>query len=412
MQKIILCAVVLMAGPVLARAATCDAGQYLLNGECIACAALSYCPGDDVAYACNSLYTGGLFVYTDFSMVTDATTPDGCICAFDVKTPDSEIMTQSIWRGKCADGPTEFYAVREIFCRAGYYATSRVSSRFDFYERCAPCTNEKPDNAVYSDRGQANSDFCPWKCADGYKVNTDGTACDKLCTLGYTTLNTSTGVTVPLYADKRTTPSINIGDVNGACHADLATGRATGAINVMYNGTIYHTISPTTMLQCDAGYWLDDDDVCAICTSGYYCPGDNTRISCETAILEEDGIPRPSVYTDSTTSGFKNSSRCLCRWDNLSDERRAKYTVINECYLGVQNEKTYLNYDWCRVGYYAIRPKNFGNWYYDCAACYNGPPNSHYTSYSTPSMMYAVESNCPWECDAGYVRDGDVCVSE
>ena len=70
----------------------------------------------------------------------------------------------------------------------------------------------------------------------------------------------------------------------------------------------------------------------------------------------------------------------------------------------------YTYYYWCRTGYYANDPLHRGDWYSSCSPCTNGPENSIYTGYSTPSVMYAVESNCPWQCNAGYYRDGNICM--
>ncbi len=404
--------------PTLVRAATCDAGYYLNNGECSGCPNTSYCPGDDMAYLCTDLWSGGVpnvsLNSTGHSSGANATSPDNCICAFLVTTPNDLAMTKAYYKGKCAIGPTDFYGVYIQFCRVGYYASNALNVS-SLYHECLPCTNTKPENAIYNDRGLPDSNHCPWECDEGYRINADGTACDKLCTLGYTTLNTSTGVTVPLFADKRTTPSINIGDVNGACHADLVPGRATGAINVMYNGEIYHTVSATSTLLCGPGYWLNDDGVCENCGRGYYCTGDNTRQSCMDLIPDADK-PYVTDFHDVSNGVWgagdvaQKTTDCVCGWTG-SDETRTEYYQESRCENG-RPDLTYNYYWWCRVGYYAIRPTNAYDRYYGCAACYNGPPNSHYTSYSTPSVMYAVESNCPWECDDGYVRIGDTCVAE
>ncbi len=408
--------VMLAAAPVCA--ATCDAGYYLLNDACTVCPTASYCPGDDAVHSCKKLFTGqsGVTLISEDTTINDPTSGDNCVCHFFVNTPNDESATRQFWRGKCSDGPTEYRGILLSNCRAGYYPSQYVSNSYlgHIYQECTPCTNATIENTIYTGYGTPNANDCPWACADGWRISSDGTVCDKLCTLGFTTLNTSTGVTVPLYAEKRTTPSINIGDVNGACHADLAPGRATGAINIMYNGEIYHTIAPTTEIQCDAGRYLKDDTTCVACGEKYYCPGDNSRISCEEAIPDEDKDVQHTIYEWTHNSEKTQPEQCLCTW-YLSDERRATYCMVTACYQGVPepgSDTEYLLYHNCRVGYYAIGPKNYNNWYSDCAACTNGPANSHYTSYSTPSVIYAVESNCPWECDDGYVRDGDICVAE
>ena len=63
-----------------------------------------------------------------------------------------------------------------------------------------------------------------------------------LCGAGITQLNTSGGLSVPLYADKTTNPSLHIKYNSMVCYADLEAGNATGTINVKYNNVVYHTV--------------------------------------------------------------------------------------------------------------------------------------------------------------------------
>ena len=63
-----------------------------------------------------------------------------------------------------------------------------------------------------------------------------------LCAAGITYLKTSSGVDVPIYADKVTSPALHIGYNDSVCYVDLAQGRATNAINVKYGNVIYHTV--------------------------------------------------------------------------------------------------------------------------------------------------------------------------
>lgn len=93
-------------------------------------------------------------------------------------------------------------------------------------------------------------------------------------------------------------------------------------------------------------------------------------------------------------------SDCMCSW-YYGDAGRSQYLIQYYCIDGPIGTQLNL-YSWCRTGYYAINPQNFNTWYSGCALCTNGPVNSHYTSYCTPSVMYAVEDNCPWECNDGY----------
>lgn len=62
------------------------------------------------------------------------------------------------------------------------------------------------------------------------------------CTAGVTTIRTGTGVVVPLWAEKSTQPSLCVKYNDMVCYADLEVGTATEAININYNGVIYHTV--------------------------------------------------------------------------------------------------------------------------------------------------------------------------
>ncbi len=79
-------------------------------------------------------------------------------------------------------------------------------------------------------------------CNSGYNKTFSG-VCALTCTGGVTTLRTGTGVIVPLYAEKLTTPAINIRTTGGQmCYANLAEGTGDSAINVKYGDATYHTV--------------------------------------------------------------------------------------------------------------------------------------------------------------------------
>ncbi len=63
-----------------------------------------------------------------------------------------------------------------------------------------------------------------------------------LCGAGLTQIKTSGGLSIPLYADKLTSPSIHVRYNNVTCYADLESGRASDAINLGVGGVIYHTV--------------------------------------------------------------------------------------------------------------------------------------------------------------------------
>ena len=67
-------------------------------------------------------------------------------------------------------------------------------------------------------------------------------ASDKVaCESGISNIKTSAGVIVPLYAEKYTEPALAVRYNGLVCYANLAAGQSVGAINVRYNGAVYHT---------------------------------------------------------------------------------------------------------------------------------------------------------------------------
>ncbi len=62
------------------------------------------------------------------------------------------------------------------------------------------------------------------------------------CAAGITTLRTGTGVSISLWAERGTEPSLCVKYNDMVCYANLEVGQATGAINVRYNDLVYHTV--------------------------------------------------------------------------------------------------------------------------------------------------------------------------
>ena len=79
-------------------------------------------------------------------------------------------------------------------------------------------------------------------CADGDSVCWVVERLRELCGVGVTQLKTSVGVSVPIYSDRATTPSLCISYNNITCYVDLESGGAANSINVKYNGAVYHTV--------------------------------------------------------------------------------------------------------------------------------------------------------------------------
>ncbi len=130
--------------------------------------------------------------------------------------------------GEFIAGPSCPY---QLQCEIGYYCVNGV--RHD-------CTN-KPNNSSYTTAGWTTPE-CPWECDGGYGKTFENT-CNTLCPFGATSLRTDTGVNVPLFSSRNTTPAINVKINNNICYADLVPGTSTGAINIEYNGQMYHTVN-------------------------------------------------------------------------------------------------------------------------------------------------------------------------
>lgn len=114
----------------------------------------------------------------------------------------------------------------------------------------------RPKNAFYTDPGTPDSadgtiidaNDCPWAYNDGYGRTSTNT-CAPLCNASFTALRTSTGLSIPVFAKKNTSPSIHVRDnSNGTvCYIDLVLGSKPNAINVKYNNQTHHTTNQTTL---------------------------------------------------------------------------------------------------------------------------------------------------------------------
>ena len=179
--------------------------------------------------------------------------------------------------------------------------------------------------------------------------------------------------------------------------------------NTNYTGPASSSSCPW---ECNAGYYgssANGDTSCAACGSGYFCTGGIHRAHCSTTL--KSGAATPDSYTSLSSGSWSDythgtsASDCICNW-YFSDESTTRYLMQSACQNGPTGHK-YRTYSQCRSGYYATGSLGWGNWYTSCTACDNAPNNATYTSYSTPSEMYAEESNCPWECNDGYNLTAD-----
>ena len=162
-------------------------------------------PANSESYACGTC-TPGTCNWRDYKSATDTScTPTDC--------------NQPVNPGS-------------VVCNTGYYTSGTT---------CPACTNA-PSNSSYT--GTATSNECPWECDDGYNLTPDN-QCTQYCTAGVTHIHLGTGLKIPLYSAKRTTPSINVLHNGTVCYADLSVVpdgyRCYDTLHANYNGAEYYT---------------------------------------------------------------------------------------------------------------------------------------------------------------------------
>jgi len=143
-------------------------------------------------------------------------------------------------------------------CKSGNYKNGNA---------CASCPSSHPNSA---DKNTGGADRCYVSCGDisishgvdkavsatvynpgactytrvcdaGYNLTT-GNVCAQMCTAGITTLKTTGGVSIPLYASKNTMHVLGVGYNNQVCYGNLAEGAGTTTLNVNLDGVIYHAV--------------------------------------------------------------------------------------------------------------------------------------------------------------------------
>lgn len=180
---------------------------------------------------------------------------------------------------------------------------------------------------------------------------------------------------------------------------------------------------------CDAGYYLENG-TCTICTNGYYCPGDGTRVACPLNTLtpqeisEHTGADLQSstvgTYVSSLAHNSRPSSQDDChinfRSGHIEGEKCLFYQVAfhydtsSQTYVPSPGDPRFYNR--ADVGGY-LSDYSHSGYYRTCNQCTNAPANAHYTGPGTPDSTdgSVVDANdCPWECDDGYYNDNGTCT--
>lgn len=101
------------------------------------------------------------------------------------------------------------------------------------------------DNYVVADAGACPAGYVAHDVTDSCSDASAGVCwlveqMRALCGAGIDKIKTSTGVVVPLYSGRVTTPSFCVRYNDTVCYADMVLGRASGAVNLSYGNEIYH----------------------------------------------------------------------------------------------------------------------------------------------------------------------------
>ena len=230
-----ICALAVTCGVGTARAATCDAGYWLNNGECAPCSEKYYCPGDDTRHACPAPNTTEqiitlvsphtLLTNPDYSKMTVAVSTNwfGGLsgstnierCGIVIHNIDGDearlgeigfLYSESV--GDYAGG---YVARLYTAAYAGYYLKQKWPNGSGRYVAFAPCTNEIPANSHYSGPGTPDVGDCPWECDAGYGHTSDD-RCLPLCRIGDTAMN---GINI--YAEKHTKYAMAVPRAGATC---------------------------------------------------------------------------------------------------------------------------------------------------------------------------------------------------
>lgn len=347
---------------------SCGDGYRLHYNKCEKCATFHYCPAGTTSIICNSGY------YKDGN-------------------------------GNCQECPTGYYcplgesngANLYDYCAVGYYRTGNSCSKC---ENDIVCPGGKIDDIVCPsglhkhDNGQC-LDYAPGDCGDAPNCNPGCYNNDGECI---------------------------------ACHVENATCTSANNFTCMtgyYNTGTSCNICPqnsscpigTTQINCLPGYYLDGDECPQCGNESVYCV-DNVRYECP-------------QYVPGSLDSFLPTGHTVINVDVINALGRPIQNTINDCSLeAIRISAPQGNYEikWSRwkddsynasivtgtkywysanPGYYLSVAYSVNGilFYLNINQCTNGAANSYYTGAGSIGG-----NDCPWICNDGYYRDGDVCL--
>lgn len=99
------------------------------------------------------------------------------------------------------------------------------------------------------------SGYSAYRGTDSGLIRDMNGKCLPACNSGIQEMLTSTGRRFDVFANRNTTPSINIKVGNTTCYVDLISGQSDTALNLTVNGSTYHT-NPTVSQACVVNHTL------------------------------------------------------------------------------------------------------------------------------------------------------------
>ena len=232
----------------------------------------TYCRVNSISYSCNSGYYGsgrsctkcpashpsgggdGTTISNCYKSCSRACTKPACPAGANCSYGNEYTYGTEYYGGSC-NAAASTCSLTVTSCNSGYYkdgnscvlcpesypnSASGATSQSGCYTTCSTQSitggNRVPvSGTVY----YGNNCEYTTVCNDGYNQSSDG-VCSQLCGLGFTTLRTGTGLVIPLYSEKLSSPAIHIGLSGGMCYGILKSGSGNG-INLEYGGQTYHT---------------------------------------------------------------------------------------------------------------------------------------------------------------------------
>lgn len=288
MKKLIIAVALGAMVPTIARAATCNtAGEYLADDgyTCTSCESGYYCPGDDLKYECpdieNHIRTTFPEQYYDAYITTARIATDwtsgwsstyNCMAVYWMENSRGTLYEYATYNTVSKEYSNSTNNWGWASTKPGYYLYNKIRcGKYAYYTQSAECPagaycpgkdrvecdsknsaqvfttyfgrNICPDN-TYSDAGASECTPCPAgyvNSGDDLESHAGVASCVPLCTAGATKLRTDSTIFNMYINDVCASPALRVGLSGGTCCVKLSKGHAANAVNIEYDGEIYHT---------------------------------------------------------------------------------------------------------------------------------------------------------------------------